>query len=434
MNGEVIGQQLRQEREAQKISLEQAARATLIRIHYLRALEAGDISGIPSRTQARGFLRTYASYLHLDSDPLIAELDSVEPSDSRQINESSPPQITQQPPDEPGGLYEQSDLIFQEIGGQLQHQRELLGLSLDDVERHTRLRQHYLQALEKGELDRLPSPVQGRGMLNNYATFLGLDPDPILLRFAEGLQARLAVRQNKPAASSKSTVETTENSETERKSSPTGRRLITGDLVFGSAIAIFLVVFAIWGIVRIINLRDTGIIAPTAPPIAEVLLATTTPEFLDTPTPPPSTDVSFSPETTDEGAELLPLPTVVGDNVQVYLTVFQRALLRVVVDGEEQFFERVIPGSAYTFTGKEQIEILTSNGAAVQIFYNGQDQGLMGIFGQVVYQIYTLEGILTPTPTITLTPTPTEIPTSTPQPTSTISPDLPTPPTRPPLP
>jgi hypothetical protein len=32
-------------------------------------------------------------------------------------------------------------------------------------------------------------------MLSNYAIFLGFDPEPLLLRFAEGLQANLAARQ-----------------------------------------------------------------------------------------------------------------------------------------------------------------------------------------------------------------------------------------------
>ena len=42
----------------------------------------------------------------------------------------------------------------------------------------------------------LPSPVQGRGMLKNYADFLGLESDTLLLTFADGLQTGLA-----PAAS-----------------------------------------------------------------------------------------------------------------------------------------------------------------------------------------------------------------------------------------
>ena len=63
------------------------------------------------------------------------------------------------------------------------------------MERHTHIRMHYVRALEAGNLAGLPSPVQGKGMLNNYAAFLGLDTDAMLLRFADGLQARLAARQ-----------------------------------------------------------------------------------------------------------------------------------------------------------------------------------------------------------------------------------------------
>ena len=45
-------------------------------------------------------------------------------------------------------------------------------------------------------MDGLPSPVQGRGMLNNYAAFLGMNADRLLLQFAEGLQAQLDARRS----------------------------------------------------------------------------------------------------------------------------------------------------------------------------------------------------------------------------------------------
>jgi cytoskeletal protein RodZ len=45
------------------------------------------------------------------------------------------------------------------------------------VERHTHLRAVFVKALEEGAFDKLPSPVQTRGMLSNYATFLDLDVD-----------------------------------------------------------------------------------------------------------------------------------------------------------------------------------------------------------------------------------------------------------------
>ena len=43
--------------------------------------------------------------------------------------------------------------------------------------------------------------------------------------------------------------------------------------------------------------------------------------------------------------------------VQVYLTIRQRAWMRVIVDGEIQFDGRVLPGSAYPFVGDTQVEV-----------------------------------------------------------------------------
>ena len=105
---------------------------------------------------------------------------------------ASPPRQPVAGPSKPGYLPGQtrseSQIILQEIGQQLKQQREFLGLSLAEVEKYTRLRLHYLKALENGSMDDLPSTVQGRGMLNNYANFLNLDSDALLLRYADALQ------------------------------------------------------------------------------------------------------------------------------------------------------------------------------------------------------------------------------------------------------
>ena len=53
-----IGEKLRQERLARKLSLEQVAQQTRIRLRYLEALEKGELDSLPSLTQARGFIRT----------------------------------------------------------------------------------------------------------------------------------------------------------------------------------------------------------------------------------------------------------------------------------------------------------------------------------------------------------------------------------------
>lgn len=82
----------------------------------------------------------------------------------------------------------------------------------------------------------------------------------------------------------------------------------------------------------------------------------------------------------------------------------------MTVDGKVELEGRVIPGSAYSFAGEDEVEILTGNGAALQLIFNQNDLGPMGIFGEVVDRVFTPQGELLPTPTITATPTFTATP------------------------
>jgi len=66
-NGRPLGEWLRQRREEQGISLEQAEADTRIRIRYIEALETEDFDSLPDPVVGRGFLRNYASYLELDA-------------------------------------------------------------------------------------------------------------------------------------------------------------------------------------------------------------------------------------------------------------------------------------------------------------------------------------------------------------------------------
>ena len=66
------------------------------------------------------------------------------------------------------------------IGQRLKTAREEQRLTLDKVFESTRIRIQYLQALEEDDVSVMPSPVQARGYLRNYAEFLGLDVTKLL--------------------------------------------------------------------------------------------------------------------------------------------------------------------------------------------------------------------------------------------------------------
>jgi len=524
-----IGQKLKQAREEQRITLENASESTRIRVPYLQALEAGDMSTLPSPVQARGFLRNYAEYLGLDFDQMIDELraestsldEIIGPADvspqtappisspsSRQeatqlsqpepeliIQAGSPlektpekskrrgrkkaevtpepvdvlepevmaepvPQTESEPvieesaelqpenpqPDVSDGLWQswlnrvspliqarkkratespesllsedealsdqeqnrdsdrilpdaepalknlESIQIFREIGQELRTRRELLSLHLEEVERNTHVKAHYLDALEKGAMENLPSTVQTRGMLSNYATFLDLDVDALLLRYADALQARY--REKNPQ-------------KTVRKQGqpilaglPPIRSFIAGDTIFGIGMAILLIGFSIWGINRVVMIQGQQEVQPNAPSISDILLASPDPSSI---TP---TATLLLVESLGEPTATIVIPTQnLNVSVQVNLVAVERTFMRVVVDGEEVFNGRVVPGNAYPFEAEEQIEILVGSGAAIRIVYNGRDLGLLGGFGQVISNIYLADEIITPTGQPTPTPT-----------------------------
>lgn len=66
-----VGETLRRARLAREITLEDAERVTRIHRKYLLALEQEDYGILPAPVYARGFLRSYASYLGLDPAELL---------------------------------------------------------------------------------------------------------------------------------------------------------------------------------------------------------------------------------------------------------------------------------------------------------------------------------------------------------------------------
>lgn len=437
-----IGEQLKLARTSRGLSIKQAVQATRIRDYYIEAMETDDFSAIPSSAQARGFLRSYADFLKLNADDLIEQ----QRNDGAAIPEfiaphqvdahpaavqplsvdepTAPPPPVSQPLPEPDPAPETesvllgsdksgfeseeaepaipapSNLIFAEIGNSLRQRRELISLTLDEIERHTHVRKFYLKIIEDGRFDDLPSPVQARGMLSNYASFLDMDTEATLLRFADALQARRLERQ--------ATLPPTPSSRPRFMIPLWLQRLVSPDLLFGGGMILLIFIFTIWGALRIFSKQSTTSAGP--PSISDVLLNGPTPTI--TPTQallPTDVDVQVIPDGEDT---LTPTETTTGEAVsgdlQLTISVYERTFVRVTVDGVVQLEARVVPGFAQTFEGAKTIEVLTGSGSGIQIMLNQHNLGPMGTLGQVVDLIYTAEGVQTPT--ITPIPTPTETP------------------------
>lgn len=74
---------------------------------------------------------------------------------------------------------------YVEFGKYLSQQRELRGLSREEVSRVTKISPSLITALEEGQVERLPSRVFVLNYIRAYATVIGLSPEDAVLRFEE---------------------------------------------------------------------------------------------------------------------------------------------------------------------------------------------------------------------------------------------------------
>ena len=307
--------------------------------------------------------------------------------------------------------------LMEEIGEVLKSQRKKLGFTISNVSEQIFIPERYLEAIEAGFLEELPSTVQGKGMVKNYAEFLGLDPEPLLLRYADVLQNRLVTRQ--------------EGIPDLPDRSPTMiwlRRFLASPTLLWAGIVVLIGSVSLWAGVLIFGGGGSGSqVTPTIPGVADILLPTSSPTSTQAApvTTPGEIEVAVTPTIEDlpEGEAALGVTLTPGltgnEKVQVQLVILQRTYVKVIVDNILAFEGRLLPGSVKLFGGELSIEVITGNAAGVEVIYNQQDLGAMGLFGEAVDRVFTAEGIATPTPTITLTPTASDTPEATTTPTPT---------------
>lgn len=80
------------------------------------------------------------------------------------------------------------------LGNYLKNQREFKKISLREVAKNTRVREHVLRAIEEDQYHLLPPATYVKGFLLAYAKYLKLDPNDILLRYENVLKGGPSTR------------------------------------------------------------------------------------------------------------------------------------------------------------------------------------------------------------------------------------------------
>jgi transcriptional regulator with XRE-family HTH domain len=322
-------------------------------------------------------------------------------------------------------------------GRTLRDAREIRGLTLEDVERGTRIRAKFLAAIEADDLKAMPSPAQARGFMRNYALHLGVDPEPLLrMAFPPAGKSPLIAASARPVArpapgpikaapvqdtSDKPDANTGQPDappvEPRPKQAPRGpavrpnlakpartnlvtpearrrfawSRLWSADTLLSVTVTGALALLLVWGFTELgitqqLLATPTRDGVPLAEATAEITIATPTPRRSPTP------------------ESVLPTARPSSSSINITLLADQRVWLRILVDGQEVFAGLSGPAEQLDYTGLQAVEVWTANAAGTRIIWNGQEQPALGDFGDPFKVVYTLTGTFEPTPGPTATP------------------------------
>lgn len=298
--------------------------------------------------------------------------------------------------------------MSESLGQRLRAAREAKGVSLDEVERTTRIRAKFLDAFEQDDFSGLPSETQARGFLRNYAEYLGLEAGELLSNFDSARRRKIKLGPTQPHRVTPTTPPNgSKAAPLPPRPAPTenvGRapqilsrrpRWLSPDLLFAIAVSLVIVILLVWAIGQL----TPGLTAAPTPTLSLIIPGQTLAATAVSGATPTS-----ALEATPTLALPTPLPEYVGVNIS--LRAEQSTWVSVKVDGVEQFVGQLAAGEIKDFVGQGVVEIATGNGLGTRVIWNGRDQGTLGKLGEAVIRLWTVDGMLAPT----VTPAPTATP------------------------
>lgn len=275
------------------------------------------------------------------------------------------------------------------IGAYLGRERKERGVSLDEIAVKTYIPLRLLQALEEGQVERLPEPVFVQGFIRRFADAIGLDGVALAKTFSP--QPSFMVERKAPEVDHRHTVEqplaeplnTVETSSVEPVYVPpefiqsdraprTGRSSLPWVLL---GVAAALLVGA--GLVNVLNRPKPAIesqsettanrVSPVAPSAQPSVAAATSPA--SSPSPTTSAPTEATPAT--------------DSPIQVAVNLTDKSWFQVIADGKTEYEGILQKGEQKTWKARKTLVLKAGNAGAVSASYNQGEAKRLGALGEV---------------------------------------------------
>jgi cytoskeleton protein RodZ len=240
------------------------------------------------------------------------------------------------------------------FGEHLRREREMRGVSLDEISAATRISTRFLEAIEKDQWDLLPGGVFNRGFIRSIARFLGLDEDSLVAEYALGTASDAHVH-----------VAAQRSRQMPRNWRPAAAAVVTIALVIAGGV---------FGYHR----YGSGIAAR----LHERFLTGRAGARAEVSTSQPAAPDPGAANQSPVPAAVPPISDQVPTGLALKMQAAKQSDVKVIADGKIVFDGSVQPGDVKQFNARDNFEITSSESSAVSLELNGQTISPMGTPGQ----------------------------------------------------
>ncbi|MCA9933438.1 MAG: helix-turn-helix domain-containing protein [Ardenticatenaceae bacterium] len=295
-----------------------------------------------------------------------------------------------------------------ELGHVLREARETKGLTLAQVEEQTRINRRFLEALENGDYQALPTPVHVRGFLRNYARFLGLDPQPLLERY-ELVKEHVVETAVSPTPSDLLPQKPLPLRDDQPFFDPVNYEVADGQQRDPQSVLRLFIILALIATLVLVASRAFSLFSSEdntsalTDGINDVLQNLTNGDAVDQATPDgaeevdplaPTEDAILNTSRNDFGAaNPTPTPTrpplpATMDTINLRLDITERTWMEVTVDGDVRFSGIAKRGDVYEWTAESEVTLLTGNAFGIVATINEVELGRLGGFQEAREEVW----------------------------------------------
>ncbi len=273
------------------------------------------------------------------------------------------------------------------LGSYLKNQRESKKISIREVAKNTRVREHILRAIEEDQHDLLPPVTYVKGFLLAYAKYLRLDPNDVLLRYERTLKGEPVTHPPTQPPKPKQKISPTQPPKPKRKILWNTKQI----WAVGGVIVASLIVFYFF---------SPYSSKPPVEPIPEKLIGGEKPPLVPSPSviAPP-----LAPEEKPVAEVKQPLtsapPVTATTSVpekkpfSLQLKAVEETWASLQVDDQPEREMTFKPGEGISVQASNRIRMILGNAGGLDLILNGKPLGRFGKSGEVLTLTFTPQGV-----------------------------------------